>query len=105
MSYFRKTEIAFDRRFLAAYRTLGPAASLLPDEFQTSGLIQSGDSQIVRSSSSSHDESGNYGQGHADDRRPLEAIVSNRNAPQKHVWRAKIILATADGSGTSEIMR
>ena len=30
-----------------------------------SGLIQSGDSQIVRSSSSSHDESGNYGQGHA----------------------------------------
>jgi hypothetical protein len=31
--------------------------------------------------------------------------VSNRNAPQKHVWRAKIILATADGSGTSEIMR
>jgi hypothetical protein len=71
----------------------------------TSALIQSGDSQIVRSSSSSHDESGNYGQGHADDRRPLEAIVSNRNAPQKHVWRAKIILATADGSGTSEIMR
>jgi NAD(P)-dependent dehydrogenase (short-subunit alcohol dehydrogenase family) len=32
---------------------------------QASGLIQSGDSQIVRSSSSSHDESGNYGQGHA----------------------------------------
>ena len=31
--------------------------------------------------------------------------MSNRNAPQKHVWRAKIILATADGSGTSEIMR
>jgi len=40
-----------------------------------------------------------------DDRRRLEAIVSDRNAPQKHVWRAKIILATADGSGTSEIMR
>ena len=33
------------------------------------------------------------------------AIVSDRNAPQKHVWRAKIILATADGCGTSEIMR
>ena len=40
-----------------------------------------------------------------DDRRRLEAIVSDRNAPQKHVWRAKIILATADGCGTSEIMR
>jgi hypothetical protein len=26
------------------------------------------------------------------DRRRLEAIVGNRNAPQKHVWRAKIIL-------------
>ena len=31
--------------------------------------------------------------------------MSDRNAPQKHVWRAKIILATADGCGTSEIMR
>jgi hypothetical protein len=27
------------------------------------------------------------------------------NAPQKHVWRANIILATADGCGTAEIMR
>jgi hypothetical protein len=41
----------------------------------------------------------------AADRRQLEAIASDRNAPQKHVWRAKIILATADGCGTSEIMR
>ena len=41
----------------------------------------------------------------ADDRRRLEAIVSDRNATQKRVWRAKIILATADGCGTSEIMR
>jgi transposase len=39
------------------------------------------------------------------DRRRLEAIVSDRCAPQKHVWRAKIILATADGCGTVEIMR
>jgi Homeodomain-like domain len=30
-----------------------------------------------------------------EDRRQLEAIVGDRNAPQKHVWRAKIILATA----------
>ena len=40
-----------------------------------------------------------------EDRRQLEAIVGDRNAPQKHVWRAKIILATADGCGTTEIMR
>lgn len=39
------------------------------------------------------------------DRHRLEAIVSDRRAPQKHVWRANIILATADGCGTSEIMR
>jgi len=31
------------------------------------------------------------------DRRRLEAIIGDRNAPQKHVWRAKIILATAEG--------
>ena len=40
-----------------------------------------------------------------DDRRRLEAIVADRSAPQKHVWRANIILATADGCGTTEIMR
>jgi transposase len=39
------------------------------------------------------------------DRRRLEAIISDRGAPQKHVWRARIILATADGCGTTEIMR
>ena len=40
-----------------------------------------------------------------EDRRELEAIAGDRNAPQKHVWRAKIILATADGCGTTEITR
>ena len=39
------------------------------------------------------------------DRHQLEAIVSDRSAAQKHVWRANIILATADGCGTAEIMR
>jgi hypothetical protein len=39
------------------------------------------------------------------DRRQLEAIIFDRSAPQKHVWRASIILATADGCGTAEIMR
>src|SRR5260370_14858941 len=34
------------------------------------------------------------------DRHRLEAIVSDRSAPQKHVWRA-----TAEGCGTAEIMR
>jgi transposase len=39
------------------------------------------------------------------DRRRLEAVVADRSAPQKHVWRSNIILATADGCGTTEIMR
>ena len=39
------------------------------------------------------------------DRQALEALVANRNTPSKVVWRAKIILATADGCGTNEIMR
>src|SRR3974390_3761767 len=39
------------------------------------------------------------------DRHRLEAIVLDRGGPQKHVWRANIILATADGCGTAEIMR
>ena len=39
------------------------------------------------------------------DRRRLEVIVADRGAAQKHVWRANIILATADGCGTAEIMR
>ena len=39
------------------------------------------------------------------DRRRLLVIVRNRNAPQKHVWRAEIVLLSADGIGTVEIMR
>jgi len=39
------------------------------------------------------------------DRSALEAVVANRNSAQKHVWRAKIVLMTADGYGTAEIMR
>jgi hypothetical protein len=39
------------------------------------------------------------------DRRQLEAVVADRNSPQKHVWRAKIVLLTADGYGTAAIMR
>jgi transposase len=41
----------------------------------------------------------------ATDRIHLDAIVADRNAPQKHVWRAQIVLSTADGCGTAEIMR
>jgi transposase len=41
----------------------------------------------------------------AADRDRLERIVADRNSPQKHVWRARIILATADGCGTAEVMR
>src|SRR5476651_516015 len=38
------------------------------------------------------------------DIRRLKALVQDRNAPQKHVWRAEIVLLTADGVGTNEIM-
>jgi transposase len=39
------------------------------------------------------------------DRRRLEALVGDRNAAQKLVWRAQIVLLSADGLGTNEIMR
>ena len=39
------------------------------------------------------------------DRARLEAVAANRNSPQKHVWRARIVLLTVDGLGTVEIMR
>jgi transposase len=41
----------------------------------------------------------------AADRARLEAIVTDRNSLQKHVWRARIVQLTADGLGTVEIMR
>ena len=41
----------------------------------------------------------------AAERSELEAVVANRNSPQKHVWRAKIVLLTADAHGTADIMR
>jgi hypothetical protein len=41
----------------------------------------------------------------AADRQKLAAVVADRNSPQKHVWRAQIVLLTADGCGTTEIMR
>jgi transposase len=39
------------------------------------------------------------------DRRRLAALVKDRNTPQKHVWRAEIVLLSAEGAGTMEIMR
>ena len=41
----------------------------------------------------------------AEDRARLEAIIADRNRPQKHVWRARIILLSHAGFGTAEIMR
>jgi transposase len=40
-----------------------------------------------------------------DDRAELQSLARNRNTPRKLVWRAEIVLATADGHGTFEIMR
>src|ERR1700747_2677851 len=41
----------------------------------------------------------------ASDRRRLQAVVRDRNAAQKHAWRAEIVLLSSDGVGTNEIMR
>jgi transposase len=41
----------------------------------------------------------------AADRGRLEAIVADRNSPQKYVWRSQIVLLTSQGVGTVEIMR
>jgi len=39
------------------------------------------------------------------DRDRLEAIAADRNSPQKHVWRSRIVLLTAAGLNTTEVMR
>jgi transposase len=39
------------------------------------------------------------------DRGRLQSIVRDRNSPQKHVWRARIVLLSGDGLGTMAIMR
>ena len=39
------------------------------------------------------------------DRRRLQSIIRDRNSPQKHVWRAQIVLLSSDGAGTMAIMR
>jgi transposase len=35
----------------------------------------------------------------------LQAIIADRNSKTKTVWRARIVIATADGHGTNAIMR
>ena len=39
------------------------------------------------------------------DRVRLRDVLAGRNTPRKVIWRAEIVLATADGHGTNEIMR
>jgi len=38
------------------------------------------------------------------DRERLEAVIGSGNSPQKHVWRARIVLLSADGVGTMIIL-
>ena len=35
----------------------------------------------------------------------MQSIIRDRNRPQKQVWRARIVLLTADGQGTTAVMR
>src|SRR3990170_8457075 len=37
------------------------------------------------------------------DRERLGRVVADRKSPQKHAWRARIVLMTADGHGTMAI--
>jgi transposase len=39
------------------------------------------------------------------DRSRLERVTKDRNSPQKHVWRARIVLLSAKGLGTMAITR
>jgi hypothetical protein len=39
------------------------------------------------------------------DRAELQALIANRNTAPKRVWRSEIVLATAGGHGTAQIMR
>src|SRR4051812_22312883 len=39
------------------------------------------------------------------DRERLEVVIGSGNSPQKHVWRARIVLLSADGVGTMAIQR
>jgi transposase len=40
-----------------------------------------------------------------ENRARLERLVADRNTPQKHAWRAQIVLLSDEGVGTMEIMR
>ena len=40
----------------------------------------------------------------AGDRQRLRAVVADPKSPQKHVWRAHIVLLSGEGLGTSAIM-
>jgi hypothetical protein len=40
-----------------------------------------------------------------DDRERLQRIVGDRNSPQKHVWRAGIVLASARGVNVKDVAR
>src|SRR5258708_34761816 len=41
----------------------------------------------------------------AGDRERLEAVIGSGNSPQKHVWRARVVLLSAAGIGTMAIQR
>ena len=41
----------------------------------------------------------------AADHRRLQAIVADPKTPQKHVWRSRIVLLTADGASFMDFVR
>ena len=75
------------------------------DLHRPSGLTRSEDSRVGRAVHALGMRAGIEITVTPEDRRRLEAIARDRNAKLKHVARAKVILATADGCGTMEVMR
>jgi hypothetical protein len=70
-----------------------------------SGSAHSEVSLTDRSGSCSWHDSKDAASVTPEDCRRLDAIVGNRNSPQKHIARAQALIATAEGCGTNEIMR
>ena len=84
----------------------------LTKSVSVTGAVATGDRVILRGYSRKNERmqvwrmrNGIYINLKNDDRRRLTVLARDRNATHKHVWRAEIVLLSADGVGTNEIMR
>ncbi len=40
-----------------------------------------------------------------EDRERLEAVIASGNSPQRHIWRGRSVLLSAEGMGVMEVQR